>query len=128
MESTAKQEEEKGCKCCVCEIPFTLANIFPCVYANGDNHFLSCSYLNIFIFWFFGYLIFGTLTITNFFNERINHDKGAFSCVFFSPILILILYVSYGLFFSCLITPFILISLVKKDFFEYILDFFEIYC
>ena len=124
MEVPAKDEEEKKCKCYF----VTLADIFPCFYNHGDNPFLDCNYLNIFIFWFFGYLIFGTLTITNFFNRRVNHDKGAFECVFCAPFYVLILYISYGLMFFCLITPFILISLVWKNFFGYILDFFEIYC
>ena len=127
MKDSKNNEEDKRCKC-YCDIPFTLADIFPCVYNHGDNHFLSCNYISIFLFWFFGYLIFGTLTITNFFNERINHDKSAFMCVFNAPVLVLILYINYGILFFCLITPFILISLVWKDFFEFILDFFEIYC
>ena len=127
MEVSTKIEKEKRCKC-YCDIPFTLADIFPSVYSHGDSNFLSCNYINIFIFWFFGYLIFGTLTITNFFNEKINHDKSTFMCVFFAPVLVFILYIRYEILFFCLITPFILISLFLKDFFEYILDFFEIYC
>ena len=45
MKDSKKNEEEKRCKC-YCDIPFTLADIFPCVYNHGDNHFLSCNLSN----------------------------------------------------------------------------------
>ena len=122
-----EEKEEKNKECCN-NIYFNLATIFPCVYNSGDNFFLDYNFKGIFFLWFFGYPIFATLTMTNFFNERCNHYSAAFNCAFFAPFLVLILFISYEIIFTCLITPFILISLFYREFFYFIEDFLRINC
>ena len=124
--NSEKQFTSECCEnCCCC---FTLATIFPCVYShNSSNDFITSNYKGIFIMWIFGYLVFSTLTITNFFNEKIEHSKSVFNCVFFAPFLTFVLYISYGITYICLITPFIIISLVYPYFIDNILEFLVIH-
>ena len=104
---------------------FTLHNIFPCIFDDiQEIYFLDYfgfyrRYLVIFLMWFFGALGFCFMTIINYF------DRKTLSNNIFLLLIPLCLFVCYQIIFTCLITPFILISLFYPYFIDKILKFLE---
>ena len=115
---------------------FGLHKIFVCIFPPiyGPINFdvsIGMKYLIILIFWLLGYgfLFFYILTFNIFnqegkFNFKSEARKGFFALIIL--LLVLVLLVPFQLFFTCTVTPFILISLVYHKFFDILLMFYGI--
>ena len=104
---------------------FSLNTIFPCFFNRPiDVEFNSCfqRILYTFLMWFIGFLGFTYYTL---FDSPMFDTVNKTDEVFFLVILIgFVLFISYQIFFTCLITPFILISFVYPKFFKILIKFF----
>ena len=115
---------------------FGLHKIFVCIFPPiyGPINFdvsIGMKYLIILIFWLLGYgfLFIYILTFNIFnqegkFNFKSEARKGFFALIIL--LLVLVLLVPFQLFFTCTVTPFILISLVYHKFFDILLMFYGI--
>ena len=107
----------------------------PCFYSSVDrspDFEGCCKYFFIFAFWFFGVLIITIYNMTGYFEEEIseydceNCSELFFPLNFFAFVIGVCLLISFQISFACIITPFIIISLVYPKFFDRLLLFFEI--
>ena len=112
---------------------FTLFTILPCVY-HGFYHpfelFDLCErYIAIFVMWFFGYFLFAGVSMANFSHDRIGLGSGRSSLEIAYYIIgffmALCLYICFQILFFCIITPFILVSLIYPYFIDNILLFLD---
>ena len=109
-----------------------LHKIFRCVFRpiNGplDFHSLKCKYLIIFIFWFIGYgFLFSYILTINY--DRSLKIKGKKKKVIFIILILamgLCLLVPFEILFTCIVTPFIIISLIYHKFFGKLLILYGI--
>ena len=111
---------------------YGLHKIFKCVYKPVDRRIvLNCfqNYLLLFGFWFFGYAIMYVYIVGIYFTKKADLLKDDFIEIYFLIILIfssLAMLVAFQISFTCILTPFMIVSLVYPKFFEKILIFFEI--
>ena len=109
---------------------FTIGSIFPCFYGEFEGifpiEFLWLRYLCIFICWFFGFFVFAGFSIFNYCDNEgflYRHEMTIYVMGF---LIVICLFVCFQILFSCLITPFILISLIYPNYLDMILLFFNI--
>ena len=106
----------------------------PCFFSpvERSSDLEGCyKYLFIFAFWFFGVLIITFYSMTGYFEEIDDYDLEdcpPLVCYlnFFAFGIAVCLLISFQISFACIITIFILISLVYPKFFDRLLLFFEI--
>ena len=110
---------------------FTIFTIFSCFYHGFDHPFelfdLCERYIAIFVMWFFGFFLFAGVSMFNFSNDRIRLGRGCAEICYYviGFFIALFLFVCFQILFFCLITPFILVSLVYPYFIDYILIFLD---
>ena len=109
--------------CCI-----SLHTFFPCFYKQtrgglGFDHYWQ-QYLFMVLFWLFGYILFGCYSIFEYLEEHEILPKHEVTYILIGFFMVLFLFVCFGILFFCLITPFILISLVYPDFLSKIASFF----
>ena len=120
---------------CICLKNFGLHSIFRGAYPNMDGPFLFDDlplwiiYLLILGFWIFGFGVIEVYIIIMFIDDdKIDYDddcnKGYFIC--FSIFIILALFLTFEIFFTSFITPFILICFIYYPFFSRLLLFFGV--
>mgnify|MGYP002625133919 CR=1 FL=1 len=119
--------DEEQTDCC-----FSLSNIFPCClhkinYTHNDID--GYERLNALMIWFFGYFLLGAYQVYNSSQDdeiylAINHESCIFK--FFGYIISFFLFICYQITFTCIITPFILISMFYPYFVYKIKMFFSI--
>ena len=115
---------------------FGLHKIFPCVFNQlptymrqnimDENFFIR--YFMMLLFWFFGVFFIFISKIFNFFEDEYILDDR---CImhFMDIIIVLIgicVFASYQIFFSFIVTPFMIISLFYHRFFGGVMMFFEL--
>ena len=104
--------------CCI-----TLHSFFPCFFEEVRyiHLFGYCErYLCIFLMWFIGVFGFSYISMDNYLD---NNDIDINEC--FMYLISACLFVCYQIMFTCLITPFILISLLYPRFIDRIFKFLE---
>ena len=120
---------------CICFKSFGLHKIFFCVYPDISGYVpfdeipLLLKYLAILGFWLFGFGVMEIFVFFCFIDEKLDvFDDDCNNCLvyFFTIMITLALFLCFQLFFSALISPFILISFVYHPFFEKLLYFFGI--
>ena len=112
---------------------FTLFTILPCFYHGFDHPFelfdLCERYIAIFVMWFFGYFLFAGVSMANFSHDRIGLGSGRSSLeiayYIIGVFMALCLYICFQILFFCIITPFILVSLIYPYFIDNILLFLD---
>ena len=111
---------------------FTIQSLFPCFYAKitGIINIESkkIRYFAIFGLWLLGFFAFAGFSMHNFTSHKINRLYGCRKRIFyFSGILIaFLLFISFQLLFTLIITPFIVIALFNPNFLDMILFFLNI--
>ena len=107
---------------------FGLHKIFKCVfpiiiapYDDYDN--LCIKYLCILGFWLFSYLAIYLYIIINWAEKKI-HGKHEDFFFIISLLMGITFFLPFQIYFTCLTTPFILISIIYHHFFEYFLIIF----
>ena len=117
-----KQAQRIYCYC-------TLHSILPCFYPRNTRppRINSCilKYVGIFVTWIFGYFLFAGFTMANFSNHHfyLRHDCAEITFYFLGFFIALSLFTCFQILFTCLITPFMIISLVYPNFILKILHF-----
>ena len=106
---------------------FTLKSIFPCFYSssyiiNDDPCWLNL--LFSLLMWIFGFL--GFVIYSLFKNKFYDHINESCMFIFLTFCIGFSLFICYQIIFTCLITPFILITFVYPKFITYIFRFLEI--
>ena len=108
---------------------FTIFNIFPWFYHGHNRPFelfnLRERYIAIFVMWFFGYFLFAGLSMLNYTEDRIDLKKVELFYYIIGALMTLCLFICFQILFTCLITPFILVSLVYPYFIDNILIFLD---
>ena len=105
--------------CCI-----TLFACFPCYYERVERIRLfgiGERYIAIFIMWFLGVIGFAYLSFYEYFNRNDLDSRVGI----FQYLIIFCLFICYQIISTCLITPFILISLVYPYFIDNIFKFLE---
>ena len=109
---------------------FTMFSIFPCFFHGFDEPFELFNfwerYLCIFIMWFFGFFLFAGVSMANFGDRKINFGYSEPAYFIIGALITFCLFVCFQILFTCLITPFILISLVYPYFIDNILIFLDL--
>ena len=106
-----KQAQRIYCYC-------TLHSILPCFYPRNTRppRINSCilKYVGIFVTWIFGYFLFAGFTMVNLSNHHfyLRNDFAEITFYFFGFFIALSLFTCFQILFTCLITPFMIISLV----------------
>ena len=117
-----KQAQRSYCYC-------TLHSILPCFYPRNTRppRINSCilKYVGIFVTWIFGYFLFAGFTMVNLSNHHfyLRNDCAEITFYFFGLFIALSLFTCFQILFTCLITPFMIISLVYPNFILKILHF-----
>ena len=120
---------------CACLKSFGFHKIFPPVYPEMDQPVpfdevsLWLKYLAILGFWLFGFGVIETYIIFYFVDDSkvaLNDDCAQCLFVFFAIIIGLALFICFQIFFTTLITPFILISFICHHRFDELIYFFGI--
>ena len=114
-------------------VPFGIHKIFPCIYEpiyrriNLDD-LLWEKYLAIIGFWLFGIIVISEYTLFEYFDREIFIYDDCIDCWTNAFIILtgITLFVPFQISFTCIITPFILISLIYHKFFDRLLIFFGI--
>ena len=108
---------------------FTLFTIMPWFFHGFNNPFeffaLWERYLAIFVMWFFGFFLFAGVSMANFAYGRMNLGKAEVPFYIIGLLIDLCLFVCFQILFTCIITPFILVSLVYPFFIDNILIFLD---
>ena len=102
---------------------FTLHTFFPCFFEEVHHIRLfgiGERYLCIFLMWFIGVIGFVYVSIKDYSDDNLLDIDRAFMYL-----IILCLFICYQIIFTCLITPFILISLFYPYFIDRIFKFLE---
>ena len=114
-------------------IPFGIHKIFPCIYDQINSPIdlddpLFLKYLAILGFWFFGVSVITIYSLIQYLNRNIHTDLDFAECFFvlLSGGIGIALLIPFQITFTCILTPFILISLLYHRFFDRILVFFGI--
>ena len=119
------RHKQKQHLCC-----FTLYTIFPDFFHGFDEPFqfyeLWERYLAIFVMWIFGFFLFAGVTMVNSTLDRIDFTRCEAPYFIIGFLIAICLFVCFQILFTCLITPFILISLVYPKFIDHILMFLDI--
>jgi hypothetical protein len=108
-----------------------LHKILPCFFSPVERriNLEGCyKYLLIFAFWVFGVWIITFYNMVNYIDINIGYfyDNHEGTVLFFGFGIALGLLLAFQISFACIITPFILISLVYPKFFDKMLVFFEV--
>ena len=109
---------------------FGLHKIFSCVYQPIENRIQLEgweNYLLMFGFWIFGIVIIYIYVVGIYFDKqikRITIDNVKFALILFG--ISLGVFCAFQISFTCLLTPFILISFIYPKFFDKLLLFFEV--
>ena len=110
---------------------FTVQSLFPCFYTKNIGVFpienICLRYLAIIGLWIFGFFFFvgfsmfnfGEHHIEGFYRIEVSYSLGGF-------LIALSLWICFQPLFFCLITPFIIISLICHNFLDIIFDFLNI--
>ena len=114
---------------------FGLHKIFPCFYQPIDNPNIMeedwwLRFVIILLFWFFGVFFYFMNTVFEYFEREIiifNNDCTEKLLKIIIVLMSLSMFAAYQIIFSCILSPFILISLVYHEFFDRIQLFFELY-
>ena len=111
---------------------FGLHKIFTCVFPEieGPLNFedlIKVKYVFIILFWIFGFaLLFSYVSISYFNNRFFLRKKRLNRLIIISIIFGFTIFIPFQFLFTCIITPFIIISLIHHHYFEKILLFFGI--
>ena len=109
---------------------FTLFTIMPWFFHGFDEPFRFYAmwerYLAIFVFWFFGFFLFAGVSMANHANDRMNLGRVEAPFYIIGFLITFCLFVSFQIFFTCIITPFILVAIVYPYFIDNIFIFLDI--
>ena len=117
-----KQVHKDEC-CC------TMHSILPCFYP-GDHrplrlNFCIFKYIGIFLTWIFGYFFFAGFSMFSYYDSHfhIKSHCGEITFFFLGFFIAISLFTCFQILFTCLITPFMIVSLVYPTFIIKILHF-----
>ena len=109
---------------------FTVFTLFPFFFHGFDRPFTLYSlwerYLCIITMWFFGFLIFAGASMANYTHDRIDLGSVEVAYYMIGVLMTIFLYICFQILFICLITPFLLISLVYPFYIDKILMFLDL--
>ena len=110
---------------------FTMQSLFPCFYTKNmgvfpiENIFLR--YLAIFGMWIVGFFFFAGFSMANFTDHHLKRkDCYEIPYLISGLFIALSLWICFQVLFDCLITPFLILSLIWPNFLDIIFDFLNI--